>query len=131
MEYQLIQSEDLIFEALGMTPDQRPDVSKCREKDRHPLMCLYLMELAIEAINPPGYIADLSDFSQRKTYLWPDIVKDESKPSGLGFSNDGWADSLTSTGVGSRRAFADVARGRHFWKYFQYLFEGYSIAVKH
>ena len=127
MEYQEITSVEKIFEALSLPVTAVPDLSLIPEKDREPIMSHYLMLKAIEAINPVGFIADLSNFKQTKVYLWPDVEKDASKPSGFGFSYNDYSPASADATVGARRAFADSARAKHFWKHFQHLYESYSI----
>nr|WP_199082601.1 hypothetical protein [Pedobacter sp. ASV19] len=129
MNYQEITSEEKIFEALNLPVTAIPDLSAIPEKDREPIMSHYLMIKAIEAINPPDFIADLTDFRQPKYFLWPDIEKDPSSLSGFRFSFNGWTHSYAITSVGARRAFADRERARHFWIYFQHLYESYSVII--
>ncbi|HMI01838.1 MAG TPA: hypothetical protein VK541_05105 [Pedobacter sp.] len=131
MNYELITTDEKIFEALGMTPDQRPDFSKCREKDAKALDALYMMELAIEAINRPGFVADISDDADQDRYaLWPDCEMDESEPSGFRFSYGDWATTYSLTDVGSRRLFESREKARHFWKYHSHHFIAYTTGNK-
>lgn len=127
--YQEITTVELAFKALNLDTKAVPDVSLLLEKDQKPIMDHYLMVKVIEAINE-GWVADLGDDDQAKYCLWPDIVEDESKPSGFGFSYDVWTDSYSDARVGSRLCFQSRAKARHFFDYFQDLLESYMITIK-
>jgi len=126
MNYELITTDELIFEALGIDMKCLEAFDLLPAADQKPMKHLFIMEKGIEAINE-GWKGDIFDRNQIKTYLWPDVVKDDSRVSGSGFSYYVWAGSISYTAaiVGSRRLFKSKAHARHFWKYFAHHFEEY------
>lgn len=130
MNYTDITTDEKVFEALGMTPDQAPDFSKCRPKDAIALTGLYMMELAIEAINGSDFIADLANDHQCKYALYPDVEEDCDEPSGFWFLYYVCDFVSDYSIVGARRLFKNRDKAKHFWKYFKPHYVAYTIGNK-
>ncbi|MGE9312848.1 hypothetical protein ACLOAU_14465 [Niabella sp. CJ426] len=97
-----IKSFDEACQVLGYS-NNLPDVSNAPEKHRKALLAHYQLVIIVEAINS-GWQPNWADTDEYKYELWPDIIEDESKPSGFGLSS-----ALTLAGVRLRlsaRAFA-------------------------
>jgi hypothetical protein len=80
-----------------------------------------------------GKDADWSNSSEAKWYPFPDVVKDESKPSGFGLSDAydfDCANASAGTGVGSRLSFNSREKAKHAFTYFQQSYEKLFLISK-
>lgn len=129
MNYENLTTDELVFKHLGIDMKCLEAFDLLPAADQKPMKHLFIMEKAIEAINGPDFKVDIFNTNQLKTYLWPDVVKDDSRISGFGFSYGDWtvSDSYALAYVGSRRLFENRDKARHFWKYFSHHFEGYIV----
>ena len=66
---------------------------------------------------------NMDDTSQMKYYGWFDIIKDSSKPSGVGLSLDVVDYAGTSAYCGARLCFIESNYVGHVWQYFKEDYE--------
>lgn len=129
LPFKSIISVEKAFESLNMELDCLPDVSNLRPKDQEYILNHYSSLIVTEAINE-GWEPNWNDPSELKFSLWPDIVEDEGKPSGFGFSYYVWADAFAAARVGSRLCFQTEEKLEHYFKYFQPLCESWMLIPK-
>jgi hypothetical protein len=103
-----------------------PDVSKLPARHAQAVIDHYKAIIIIEDINAK-WVADYLDRNQRKWVLWPDIVKDDTKPSGLGLAYGVFGDGDSNSFVGSRLSFCCVEAARYFFDNFSHLMESYFL----
>lgn len=103
-----------------------PNFDQAPEKHRKALSAHYQLIIIAEAIND-GWTPNWLDTDERKWELYPDIVKDDSKPSGLGLSYDDYVFWLSLTAVGSRLCFKSREAAKHCFDTFQNLWEDYFL----
>ncbi len=103
-----------------------PTFDNAPEKHRKALSSHYKLVIIVEAVND-GWQPDWSNTDEYKYELWPDIVKDETKPSGFGLACDGYDLWHTITGVGSRLCFKSREAAKHTFETFKELYEDYLL----
>ncbi len=92
-------------EQAGRDPNLIPDVSVYDEKHKRHALADHKLTLMIAHVN--GEEVDHTNSDQTKYEIWWRIIKDKSRPSGLGLSYayyDGW---VTATDCGPRLCFLD------------------------
>lgn len=103
-----------------------PNFATMPEKHQKALVAHTKLIIIVEAVNE-GWTPDWSNTDERKFELWPDIEKDETKPSGFGlscFAYDGWC---TTTHVGSRLCFKSREVAQYTFETFKELYEDYML----
>lgn len=115
-------SIEACFIATGRDPKILPIVDHLPEKDKIKTIADYQYNIVVEAINksiPPDY----GNASEEKWELWPDVVKDPSKPSGFGLSYDVYVLTFANSFAGARHTFRSKKGARFCWDHFQDLIE--------
>ena len=121
-----IESFEQACEALGYDKTI-PNFDQAPERHRKALSAHYQLVIITEAINDDKDFPNWLDTDQRKWELFPDIVKDESKSSGLGLSYHDFAYWFSYTSVGSRLCFKSREAAKHCFDTFQNLWEDYFL----
>lgn len=103
-----------------------PTFNNAPEKHRKALLAHYKLIIIAEAINN-GWQPDWGNDDERKWELWPDVIKDDSKPSGFGLSYDDCADWDADTRVGSRLCFKSREAAKYCFETFRPLWEDYFL----
>jgi hypothetical protein len=103
-----------------------PSFATAPEKHSKALVAHYKLIIIAEAIND-GWQPNWEDTDEYKYQLWPDIEKDETKPSGFGLSYDGCDYWSTSTTVGSRLCFQNREAAKYCFETFKELWEQYML----
>ncbi len=111
--------------SLGIEPFV-PDFSATPVKHQKALAAHYKLVIIVEALNE-GWQPDWSNTDEYKYELWPDIEKDESKPSGFGLSYDDCVRWITDTTVGSRLCFKSREVAKYAFEQFKELYEDYLL----
>ena len=112
--------------ALGVDANALPDFSMIPERHWKALMAHYKLVIIVEAVNQ-GWKPDWSNHNEPKYELWPDVIPDETKPSGFGLSygdTDCW---FTNAIVGSRLCFKSRELAKHTFETFKELYEDYML----
>lgn len=115
-------SIEACFIATGRDPKNLPIVDHLPEKDRIKTIADYQYNIVVEAINN-GIPPDYGNPKESKWELWPDVIKDASKPSGFGLSYYDCGNSSTLTFAGARHTFRSQKQARFCWDHFQDLIE--------
>lgn len=114
-------------EALKLNPvTVIPDFSVFPEKHQKAMAAHAKLIIIVEAVND-GWTPNWDDTNERKFELWPDIEKDETKPSGFGLSYDDCAYWTSNTDVGSRLCFKSREAAEHTFETFKQLYEDYLL----
>jgi len=120
----LFNNEDEVNAFLGIEPIGEPDLSWVQPEDRKATLAAVKLFNIHRAHNKANnFVADWTDSNQRKYSAWHWIEKDESKPSGLGFTCTGYGDWVTGTSVGSRLSVGTSEEALHITKTFDYLYQ--------
>ncbi|MFN8317173.1 MAG: hypothetical protein U0T32_12070 [Chitinophagales bacterium] len=82
-----------------------------------------------EAVNA-GWEPDWDNADQKKWFLWAWVEKNETTPSGFGFSNANYDYSCTNANVGSRLCTESEEQLEFIYNNFKHLFEGYLLIAK-
>ena len=99
-----------------------PDVSVLPEKDRNAVTAFAKMCIINRSLNG-DWVADWSNYDQRKYAPWYDVVEDSSKASGFSLSFDGCDCGHGGTSVGVRLFYKDSETCEHAAKTFISLYE--------
>jgi hypothetical protein len=102
---------ETLKEALKLTTGSEetptPEFTELDEKRRKRYKALWEWENIVEALNKqrdPNYIADCADGKRKyEPLVW--LKKDDTKPTGFGFSHTLYGSTHTGTYVGSRLQF--------------------------
>ena len=121
-----IKTFEQACEALGVDANALPDFSMIPEGHKKAMLAHYKLVIIVEAVNE-GWKPDWSNHDEPKYELWPDVVSDETKPSGFGLSYDGAADWRAGSYVGSRLCFKSRDLARHTFETFKELYEDYLL----
>ena len=127
MHYKQITTLAAVFAALNMNPDVKPDVSVWPERYREHKTLEFNIQMAIDAVNGPDWVADWNDTNQRKYFLWLRIINKPGRVSGRGLSLFVVLYVVTITYVGPRLVFENEEKARHFYEHFLPLLEDYYL----
>lgn len=97
----------------GVDPARMPDVSWMLPELRRPLVLHYMLMLVTKAINPEGWVADYTNYSQEKHTPWVYLNEDKSKVSGRGLSLRAVGYAYSTTAVGPRLTFASEKAAKY------------------
>lgn len=122
---QKINTFEEACKALGCSNDI-PSFEPAPDKHKKALVAHYKLILIAEAIND-GWQPDWGSRDQYKYQLWPNVDKDNSKPSGFGLSYGVCADWCTDSSVGSRLCFRSREAARYCLETFKELWEDYFL----
>lgn len=125
MKYTEIKTFEDACKALGIEPTV-PNFSATPLKHQKALAAHYKLVIITEAINE-GWAPNWSDTDEYKYELFPDIIKDDSKPSGFGLAYDDCGDWLTHSAVGSRLCFQSRDKAKYTFETFKELYEDYLL----
>lgn len=106
----------------GRDPLALPDTSMYEDKDKAQAIANFKLNLLLPYCCKER--PDYTDRSKTKYEIWWEVIKDESRPSGLGLRYDGygcdyWA---TDTNVGPRFGFANLKDLKHMATHFIELY---------
>lgn len=121
-----IKSFEDACQALGLDPNNLPEVSMLPEKHRLAIVAFYKLTTIAEALNE-GWQPDWNDHNQYKYFAWFEVEASEEKTNGLGLSFDGYGLSYATTRVGSRLCFKTRTLAEYFGKTFTDLFSEYLL----
>lgn len=127
MHYKQITTLAAVFAALSMSAETKPDVSGWPERYHEHKTHEFNVQMAVDAVNGPDWVADWNDTNQRKYFIVWDIVQKESRVSGRGLAMYvvDFADDYAF--VGPRLVFRSEEHARHFAKYFLEEIEMYYL----
>jgi hypothetical protein len=125
--YKNITTLAAVFAALNMSAEVKPDVSAWPERYHQHKIHEFNIQMAIDAINGPDWVADWNDTDQYKYIIWWDIISKPERASGRGLSLDGVFCASSSTFVGPRLVFRSREHARHFAEHFLPLMESYYL----
>ncbi|MDH7463953.1 hypothetical protein QEG73_21810 [Chitinophagaceae bacterium 26-R-25] len=103
-----------------------PSFENAPEKHRKALIAHYKLIIVTEAANA-GWQPDWADSDQLKYELWPDVIADNSKPSGFGLAYHDYDFWFSFTCVGSRLCFKSRDVAKYTFEQFKDLFEDYML----
>jgi hypothetical protein len=103
-----------------------PTFENAPEKHRKALLAHYKLIIIVEAIND-GWTPNWNNTDEYKYELFPDIVKDEAKPSGFWLAYHVYDLWLTNTHVSSRLCFVSREAAKHCFETFKELYEDYLL----
>ena len=112
-DFRKIETIQDAFTRMGMSPTEVPDVSKIPERFREPLLAVYNLMVAHEAVND-GWEADYSKY-QQKWFAWPRAL---SAGSGFVFSGSDYRCVGTGAVVGSRLCTESMEKSKHLFEKF-------------
>lgn len=119
--------------------------SICKAKGIHPVKSLpfpvptddteegvnaFFQLSTIREVLNDGKDADWDNTSEEKLFLWPNVVKDEKKPSGFGLSYYGYDNTYTYSYVGSRLSFNSREKAKHVFTHFLSILEKFMLITK-
>ncbi len=107
-----------------------PDVSSFPEEDREWVLFHWMLVKFVEAVNGNWDWHKAVDGINTRHYLWPDLIKDESSPSGLGLSGDGNVNSGSYTSVGARLELESREKLEHVWENGKQWYAAYLLKPK-
>lgn len=127
MNYKEITTLAAVFAALNLAPEVKPDVSVWPERYREHKTHEYNLQMAIDAVNGPDWVADWNNTDQPKyTIIW-EIVENTERASGRGLAFGAVVFDDSAAFVGPRLVFRSREHADHFAKYFRVLFESYYL----
>jgi hypothetical protein len=116
-------------QALGLHPNNLPDVSMIPEKHRNALLCTYKLFIVAEALNE-GWQPNWNDTDECKYYPWMEVNASEEQPSGFGLSYRGFDFGYDDTVVGSRLLYKSWELAKYAGIQFKELYEGAFLIGK-
>ncbi len=107
-------------------PTELPVFLKPVTKHHKAIIAHYKLVIIVEAVNA-GWQPDWDNTDEYKYELWPDIVKDETKPSGFGLAYFGYVRWVAISSVGSRLCFVSREAAKQVFETFKDLYEDYLL----
>jgi len=138
--YTEIKDTGIALTVIATNPAVLEILNTIPEPARKPIIDDYLLKAVIAAVNmmpeneneqklEKPWIPDFTD-GTTKYALWPDIVKDDSKPSGFGLSYFVYGHSYSYTFCGSRLTFRSRSRAKFVFDNYLELIESVYLVDK-
>ena len=127
MDYKKITTLAAVFAALNLPADVKPDVSAWPARYHAHKQFEYDVQMAIDAINGPDWVADWNDTTQEKYVIWWWIIDKPERASGRGLAVGVVGCACSYTGVGPLLVFRSRKHAEHFAKHFLPLMESYYL----
>lgn len=120
---------DDVCTAHQVSPEQMPDVSWMPEFMKRPMVLFYKIGMITKAING-DWEPDYTDKSQRKYYVWCELLKDESKPAGFRLSFGGCGCVNSGAYLGARLVFENEAKAKKALALVEPLYEEWLFGIR-
>lgn len=120
---------DDVCTAHHVSPEQMPDVSWMPEFMKRPMVLFYKIGMITKAING-DWEPDYTDKSQRKYYVWCELLKDESKPAGFRLSFRGCFFGNSIARLGARLVFENEAKAKKALALVEPLYEEWLFGIR-
>jgi hypothetical protein len=126
MSYKVITTVAAAFAAMGLAPNFTPDVSMWPERFRAHKEVEFKLQMVVTAINGE-WVEDWNDTTQWKWFNWFDIIKKETRVSGVGLSFFAADCAYAYARAAPRLVFENSEKAEHAAEHFLELYEAYYL----